>query len=98
MNMYRLGVKQPDKIRPILLRMQTISDKAEMMSKLWMLKHARINLKKLSITNDYTLNERKIIKEYVEEAKKRNTTGANGYAWKVRGTPTNNLRLIKIKV
>ena len=53
--------------------------------------------KKLSITHDYTIDERKVIKEYVEEAKKRNNTGTKGYVWKVRGTPRNGMKLMKIQ-
>ena len=77
---YRLGSKRPDANRPIMLRMRTISEKEEFMSKLWMLGQLK---KKLSITHDYTIDERKVIKEYVEEAKKRNNTSTTGYVWKV---------------
>ena len=49
--------------------------------------------KKFSITHDYTIDERKVIKECVEEAKKRNNTGTKGYVWKVRGTPRNRMKL-----
>ena len=52
---------------------------------------------KLSITNDYMIDERMIIKEYVEEAKKKNNTGTQGYVLKVRGTPRNGMRLIKLQ-
>ena len=94
LSFYRLGGKKTGTNRPIMVRMQTITDKEEFMSKLWMLK--QLKMKKLSITNDYTMDERKIIKQYVEEAKKRNNnTGTHGYVWKVRGTPRNGMRLIK---
>ena len=90
----RLGSKKVDKIRPILLRMESSQQKEELMSKLWMLKN--LKQKNLSITNDYTLNERHIIKKYVEEANARNTNGTKDYIWKVRGTPKEGMRLIKI--
>lgn len=66
------------------------------MSKLWMLKCVKKKFNRLSITNDYTLDERKIMKDYVEEANKRNMTRMKGYVWKVRGTPRQGMRLIKI--
>ena len=72
---YRLGAKSPDKVRPIMLCMHTINDKEEFMSKLWMLKSVRIKFKHLSITKDYTLDECKMIKDYIGEAKKRNMKG-----------------------
>ena len=94
--MFRLGAKITGKIRPIMIRMKKISDKQEFMSKLWMLKNIRTKFKKLSITQDYTQDERKIIKSYVEEAKKRNMSDTIGYKWKVRGTPRQGMSLIKI--
>ena len=98
MSMFRLGTKCPEKVRPIMLRMKKISDKEEFMSKLWMLKCVKKKYNRLSITNDYTLDERKIIKDYVEEAKKRNMTTMKGNVWKVRGTPRQGMRLIKISM
>ena len=81
---YRLGSKKPGANRPIMLCMQTATDKDEFMSKLWMLKQLQVKFK-LSITNDYTKDERKAIRELVDEAKKRNDTVRKGYIWKVRG-------------
>ena len=62
-----------------MLRMQTATDKEEFMSNLWMLKQLQTKFKKLSITHDYTKDERKAIRELVDEAKihmesKRNET------------------------
>ena len=91
---FRLGSKKPGSSRPIMVRMQTIADKEEFMSKLWMLK--RLQRKNLSITNDYSIDERRKIKEYAEEAKKRNNFDTKGYKWKVRGTPREGMKLIRI--
>ena len=96
MSMFRLGPKKAYKNRPILLRMHSTREKEEFMSKLWMLKNVKMKFKNLSVTNDYSLDERKMIKKYVEEANKRNTTGTKGYLWKVRGTPKEGMRIIKI--
>ena len=74
-----------------MLHKQMATDKKEFMSKLWMLKQIRMKFKKLSITNDYTKDEREAIKELVNEAKKRNNADTTGYIWKVRG-----MRLLKM--
>ena len=86
-SMYRLGAKQEDKIRPLMVCLQSKEEKGDFMSKLWKLKYARDKFKRISITHDYTLEERKTIKEWVKEAKRRNMNENEGYTWKVRGTP-----------
>ena len=92
----RLGPKRDGKTRPLMVRMRNKEEKEQFMSKLWMLKNARRRFKRMSITNDYTLEERYMIKKYVEEAKIRNTTERNEYQWKVRGTPKEGLKLVRI--
>ena len=96
MDLFRLGVKNAGKARPIMLRMKSVIDKQELMAKLWMLKDAKTTFKHLSITDDYTVEERKTIKAYVEESRKRNNTRPMGFKWKVRGTPRQGLKLVKI--
>ena len=96
MELFRLGVKNPVKARPIMLRMKSKIDKQELMAKLWMLKDAKTKFTHLSITDDYTVEERKTIKAYVEESRKRNNTRPMGFRWKVRGTPRQGMRLVKI--
>ena len=95
-DLFRLGVKNPVKARPIMLRMKSKTDKQELMAKLWMLKDAKTTFKHLSITDDYTVEERKTIKAYVEESRKRNNARPKGFRWKVRGTPRQGMRLVKI--
>ena len=93
----RLGQRRDDKIRPLMLTMKNKDDKENFMSKLWMLKNVRQRLGNISITHDYTLEERSLIKKWVEEAERRNQQETNEYRWKVRGTPRTGLRLIQIK-
>ena len=76
--------------------MKSKEEKDDFMSKLWMLKNVRMKFKGMSITHDYTLEERKMIREYVEEANRRNKAETNEYRWKVRGTPRGGLWLMKI--
>ena len=92
----RLGPKKEGKIRPLIIRMQNSDEKEAFMSR-WMLKNVRMKFKNVSITNDYTLDERMMIRRCVEEAKRRNTSGTNGYLWKVRGTPKTGLKIVKIE-
>ena len=96
-HMMRLGSKNNnDKIRPVMLRMKNQNEKDEFMSKLWMLKNMKIRYGNISITDDYTQEERHLIKKWVNEAARRNANGTNGYRWKVRGTPRKGMRLVLI--
>ena len=52
---------------------------------------------KVSITNDLTLEERRMIKEHVQEANKRNTEESKEFKWKVRGSPKDGLKIIRIR-
>ena len=93
---FRLGVKQETRNRPLMIRLSSKEEKFSILSKLGRLKYARRKYEdRISVTHDYTLEERKTIKELVEEAKRRNTLekneGAQGYTWKVRG-----MQLVKI--
>ena len=47
----------------------------------------------ISITDDYTMSERMMIKEYANRAKeeKKNETENSKYVWRVRGMPKNGL-------
>ena len=93
---YRLGPKKDGKIRPLMLRMKSNDEKKEFMVKLWMLKNVRMRFKGMSITHDYTLEERNMIRKHVQEANRRNEAETNDYRWKVRGTPRGGLWLVKI--
>ena len=67
------------------------------------MKYATNNLEGVSITNDFTLEERKQIKEMVDEAKRRNDNESNDgtskdYAWKLRGNPRIGMRLVNVAI
>ena len=93
----RLGGKSPDKIRPIRVTMESLERKRELMAKLWKLKHGPEKFQKISVTEDYTQEERKEIKRWVDEAKERTKKG-DGYVWKIRGSPRSKLRFVKMRV
>ena len=52
----------------------------------------------LSVTEDYTVAERHMIKNWSDKAKENNNKESpdSVYVWKVRGTPKNGLRLKKL--
>ena len=91
----RLGNKNADKKRPVKIILNSSEDKEMIVSNLNKLKNANTSLRSISVRDDYTIEERKLIKTMNEEAKKRNQA-ENVTHWKVRGTPKNGLRVVKI--
>ena len=90
----RIGGKRPvsDKPRPLKIRMKNQGDKESVMSNLNKLKEAPENMRKISVTDDYTNEEREEIRKKVNEAKNKTELEGNGkYIFKVRGTPKNGL-------
>ena len=65
------------------------------MASLSKLKNAAPSLRGLSVRDDYTLEERKLIKSFYDDAKRRNEE-ENVTHWKVRGTPKNGLKVVKV--
>ena len=95
MTMFRLGIKQENKNRPLMVRLHSKEEKYAILSKLGRFKYAtRKYDEPISITHDYTPEERKMIKQLVEEARRRNSNekneGKGENVWKVRG-----LQLVK---
>ena len=94
---HRLGIKKSDRQRPLRVTMKTLEDKEELMSRLGLLWNAENDLKKMSVTDDYTIAEREEIRRWVTMAKEKTTNETSGYVWKARGTPKTGMRLIRIK-
>ena len=97
---HRIGIKHPDekvKERPIKVTFESLNDKERIMKSLGKLKRYD-HYKRLSITDDFTINERKKIKDMNDKAKKMNS-GNEGdlidFKWSVRGSPRTKLRFIK---
>ena len=91
----RLGKESTGKNRPLKVIMKTLEDKNTIMSNLNKLKNADESFRGISVRDDYTIEERQLIKTMAEEAKRKNETEKVTY-WKVRGTPKNGLRVVKI--
>ena len=77
--------------------MESHERKREFMAQLWKLKNGPKRFQKISVTEDYTQEERKEIKRWVDEAKER-TKKDDGYVWKIRGSPRSKLRFVKMRV
>ena len=93
--MLRLGTKEENKNRPLMVRLNSKKEKGTVLSKLGRLKYvARRCNERISVTHDYTSEERRKIKELVDESKRRNMNEQNDtYTWKVRG-----MQIVKIFV
>ena len=91
----RIGKFNMGKSRPIKLTMSSAADKKSVMENLKRLKDADEVYRCLSIRDDYTLKERELINKYAQEAKEKNEAD-NTNEWKVRGTPKNGLRVVRI--
>ena len=75
--------------------MNTREDKVLIMSRLINLKNADDQYRRVSVKDDYTLEERELIKKWLKKADEKNKL-ENTTDWKIRGTPKSGLRLIKI--
>ena len=91
----RLGNVVAGQTRPIKVVLESSDDKDKVMSSLRKLKNAEAPLRGISVRDDYTLEERQLIKRMQEEAKRKNAAD-NVTHWKVRGTPKNGLKVVKI--
>ena len=93
----RIGTydREDAKVRPLKITVETEEEQQKVMENIKNLK-GKQDYKGISIKEDYTISERQLIREYVEQAKalnalekaKKSTT-----VYKVRGTPKNGLFL-----
>ena len=95
--MTRLGKPEVNKKRPLKIVMSSRNEKALVMANLQKLKGSEDQLGKLSVRDDYTIEERAEIKAWVDKAKAANEENDNNELfWAVRGTPKNGMRLVKL--
>ena len=95
-NIIRLGKADQGKKRPIKVVLNSEYDKNNIMANLRKLKDQEL-YKRVSITDDYTIKERQMIKEKAAEAKANNDEEPpnSRYIWRIRGTPKNGLIIKK---
>ena len=72
-----------------------MEEKKQVQSRLVNLKEAEVTYRKVSVRDDYTQRERKLVSDMIGQAKERNKN-ENTNTWKVRGTPEKGLHLVKI--
>ena len=84
----RIGKVDQGKRRPIKVVMETEEDKNKIMANLRNLKD-QDDFQGFGVTDDYTLSERQLIKEYADKAIGNNEKEAphSKFIWRVRGTP-----------
>ena len=90
----RIGGSGNGKNRPMKMTFVSARDKDRFMNELKLLK-GNIEYTGISITADYTREERLLIKELVEKAKAANKKLSKDcdYTWKVRGTPDTGVEI-----
>ena len=94
----RLGINDnAKKGRPIKVRFVNEKEKSKVMSHLSNLKKAEEKFRQISITDDFTMEERKEIKRFVDEAKSKNETEQGNFFWRVRGSPKTGLQLRRVQ-
>ena len=71
----RLGNRNEEKKRPIRMKMRSLNEKKMVMGSLGKLKTAPENLRKINVTDDYTIDERQLIKNKVTEARRLKLRG-----------------------
>ena len=77
----RLGKPNEGNKRPVKLIMNSSEEKGKIMSRLPNLRNAEDIYRKLSVRDDYTLEERELIKEWVHKAVEKNKE-ENTQQWK----------------
>ena len=75
--------------------MKNVEEKKQIQMRLINLREAEDVYRKVSVCDDYTLKERALVNDMVKQAKEKNATEGTD-TWRVRGTPKNGLRLVKI--
>ena len=94
----RIGTYNCTKIRPIKVIFSNEKDKETIMKSLGKLKGKQL-FQKITITDDYTLLEREMIKHLRIKASERNSSEPENslYVWRLRGRPKTGLVLKRIK-
>ena len=83
----RLGNPDPNKTRPLKLKMGSEDEKEKIMLRLPNLKNAADRFRKVSVTEAYS------IEEWIERTKEQNRTETREIVWKLRGTPKNGFEI-----
>ena len=90
----RIGLPAQDKNRPIKVVMNMEKERSKILSNLRNLKDIP-EYKTISVTEDYTITERRMIKDSSDKANEKNKNDSldSRFVWRVRGSPKKGLRL-----
>ena len=92
----RLGKENDNgRLRPIKLTMSSIEHKNLILSRLVNLRNAEDEYRRISIKEDYTFEERELVRNWKKKVDERNKA-ENSSEWRLRGDPKNGLRIVKI--
>ena len=83
------------KCRPIKLIMKSSDEKDLIMSRLSNHENAEEKYRRISVKDDYTLDEKNLVKHWLKIADEKNKAeGTTKY--KIKGTPKNGFRVVEI--
>ena len=93
-----IGQCAPNKTRPIRVVFEKEEEKRQIMNNLSKLKDC-MDYRGISVTDDYTVSERAMIRKFVEDARQKNSleTDECNYIWKARGTPQSGLTIKRFR-
>ena len=93
----RLGKNiDPNKCRPIKIKFKLPDEKDNMMVRLSNLKKAEDKFRKISITDNYTIEGRQEIKKFVDEAKTGTLSEEGIFFWRILGNTKIGLELQQV--
>ena len=93
----RIGISAEGKNRPIKVKFNDNASKVKFMNNLKNLR-GKTDFAGISITDDYTLSERKMIRDFARKAKEANANEPPDcdFTWRVRGSPKNGIGLKQV--
>ena len=94
---FMIGKSAENKTRPIKVVFESEMDKKKVMANLRKLKCASGCLKGISVTEDFTIEEREIVQKFAKDVKDKNNNGENSpYIRRTMGSPKNgNMCLVR---
>ena len=93
LNIVRLGKANESRRRPIKIALKSNVEKNKVMANLNRLKGTEDEFGRISVTDDYTNNEREEIKAWTQKAQEKSAQDQER-VYKVWGDPKNGLRLV----
>ena len=90
----RRGVQRPYRNRPVVISFSTQEAKISFMSQIWKLKDGPFMFQKINVSEDYTRRDRRLLREWIKEAKKKTKRDSPlGIRWVVVNTRSGGLKL-----